>query len=190
MQNKSKWLECVADPDIGSLVLTPQLLAPQREKEGSTRSGIAASKHFAQGFSIQLSWKCAVRIVSASGNPSDVHVVLQNAGAIHGPLLSAVLQDDVAAWCSSVLTVEEGHGQEPSLVSVVYRSARGGVYGSQAKSVRVSGYEPRVHPGSHHHCTCAVCTHPRGKEVEAPPPCIGRQSKVKPDWSCSLIMIS
>lgn len=38
----------------------------------------------AQGFSIYGSERCAVKVVAASGNPSDVYVVLQNAGVIHG----------------------------------------------------------------------------------------------------------
>lgn len=71
-----------------------------------------------------------MRIVSASGNPSGMDVVLQNAGVTHGLFPNAVLQD-VAAWRSSMLTVQERHGEEAGPVIVVFRSARGCVDGSQ-----------------------------------------------------------
>lgn len=77
-----------------------------------------------------------MKIVSASGNPSGVHVVLQNAGVTHGGLPSAVLQD-VAAWRSSMLTriskVGAGAGTPPSQCSSSFD--RRGVESTVARSV-------------------------------------------------------
>lgn len=104
-----------------------------------------------------------MRIVSASGNPSGMDVVLQNAGVTHGLFPNAVLQD-VAAWRSSMLTVQERHGEEAGPVTVVFRSARGCVDGSQVPFSDDLWYAARMHEGRHHH---VCCLNPRGKEAEA-----------------------
>lgn len=128
-----------------------------------------------------------MRIVSASGNPSGMDVVLQNAGVTYRLFPNAVLQD-VAAWRSSMLTVQERHGEEAGPVTVVFRSARGCVNGSQVPFSDDLWYAARMHEGRHHHI-CAVGIHVARKQ--RPPSCaLVATSEETPEWYCSLIMFS